>query len=113
MSDDRSPSETPPPPPHVQLVQMGTASWVSRIVHAAAALRIADHLAAGPKSAAELAGPTGTHAPALYRFLRALGGLGLVTEDGQRRFATTSLGKALETGAHGSARATVLTLGGE
>ena len=35
-------------PPHAQLIQMGTAVWVSGIVYAAAKLGLADQLAAGP-----------------------------------------------------------------
>ena len=54
-------------PPHAQLVQMAMAHWVSRIVHLAAKLGLADYLADGPKSAEELAAPTATLAPSLYR----------------------------------------------
>ena len=99
-------------PPAVQLIQMGTASIVSVIVYAAARLGIADHLAAGPKSAGELAGPTGTHAPSLHRLLRSLAGLGILTEKEEQRFALTSLGEALQSGAPGSARATLMTFCG-
>ena len=49
-------------PPHAQLIQMGTASWVSGVVHAAAKLGIADRLAEAPRSAAELAGTMRMHA---------------------------------------------------
>jgi len=97
-------------PPHVQLIQMGMAHWVSHIVCLAAKWGLADHLAGGPKSADELAGPTGTHAPSLYRLMRTLANLGILTEDPARRFALTPLGEALKTGAPGSARATVLTV---
>jgi O-methyltransferase domain/Dimerisation domain len=97
-------------PPHAQLVQMATAYWVSDIVHVAAKLSLADHLAEGPKSADELAGPTATHAPSLYRLMRALANLGILTEDATHRFALTPLGDALKTGAPGSARATILTI---
>src|SRR2546428_9307961 len=69
------------PPAHVQLIQMGTAYWVSRIVYAAARLGLADLLAGGPKSAAELAEPTQTHAPSLHRLMRTLAGLGVLSED--------------------------------
>lgn len=99
-------------PPFVQLIQMGTASWVSGIVYAAAKLGLADHLAAGPSSAAELAGPTGTHAPSLHRLMRTLAGLGILTERDSQRFALTPLGEALKTGAPGSARATLLAFCG-
>jgi hypothetical protein len=81
-------------------------------VYAAARLGLADRLADGPKSAAELAGPTETHAPTLHRFMRTLAALGLLTGTDSGRFALTPLGAALRTGAPGSARASVLTIAG-
>ena len=78
---------------------MAAASWVSATVYAAAKLGIADHLDAGPKSAAELAGATGTHAPSLHRLMRTLAGLGILTERDSQRFALTTLGEALKSGA--------------
>lgn len=98
-------------PPHAQLIQMASAYWISRLVYAAAKLGLADHLAAGPRSAAELAGPTRTHAPSLHRLMRALASLGVLTERDAQRFALTPLGEALKAGAPGSARATLLTFG--
>ena len=98
-------------PPHVQLIQMVAASWISAVIYAAAKLGIADHLSAGPRSAVELAGVTGTHAPSLHRLMRTLAGLGILTEGDGQRFALTSLGEALKTGAPGSARSTVLAFG--
>jgi O-methyltransferase domain/Dimerisation domain len=100
-------------PPSVQLVQMATAHWVSRIVRVAAELDIADHLAEGPRTAEVLAGTTGTHAPSLYRFLRTLASLGILTEDETHAFGLTPLGEALRKGAPGCARASILTLAGE
>src|SRR5262249_38757169 len=102
--------QTQPAPPPAQLVQMAMSHWVSHIVYVAAKLSLADHLAKGPMSAEQLAGLTGTHAPSLYRLLRTLASLGMVTEDGAQRFALTPLGEALKTGAPGSARAAVLTI---
>jgi hypothetical protein len=102
--------ETQTAPPHAQLVQMGMAHWVSHIVYVAAKLGLADHLAAGPLTADQLAGPTGTHAPSLYRLMRTLASLGILTEDAAHRFALTALGEAMKAGAPGSARATILTL---
>lgn len=100
------------PPAHAQLIQMATGYWVSRLVHLAAELAIADHLAAGPLSADELAARTQMHAPTLYRALRSLASLGLFTENASRQFALTPLGAALKTGAPGFARASILTLAG-
>ena len=100
-------------PAHVQVIQMATAIWRSRAVYAAARLGLADLLAAGPQTAAELAPLTGTHAPSLHRLLRTLASLGLFTEGEGQRFALTPLGATLQTGAPGAARATVLTLAGD
>ena len=75
-----------------------------------AKLSVADHLANGPKSADEIAGETGTHAPSLYRLMRTLANLGILTEDAKHCFALTALGDALKTGA---ARATILTVASE
>jgi SAM-dependent methyltransferase len=82
------------------------------VVYAAARLGLADQLATEPKSAAELAGPMRMHAPSLHRLMRTLAGLGILTERDAQRFALTSLGEALKTGAPGSARATLIAFGG-
>jgi hypothetical protein len=100
------------PPPHAQLVQMGMGFIVSRIVYAAAKLNLADLLADGPKTAAELAGPTGTHERSLHRLMRTLSSLGVLTEGAGGRFGLTEMGEALKTGAPGSARASILGFGG-
>jgi hypothetical protein len=44
------------------------------------------------------------HAPSLHRLMRTLASLGLLTERTEQRFALTTLGEALKTGAPGSAR---------
>src|SRR6266404_9262785 len=107
---DEKPAASQGLPPHVRLIQMGRAHIVSRTVYAAAKLGLADQLAPGPKSAAELAGPMRVHAPSLHRLMRTLASLGLLTERTEQRFALTTLGEALKTGAPGSARSAVLAL---
>ena len=99
-------------PPHAQLIQTGTAYWASQMVLAAAKLDIADHLAGGAKSASDLAEELGLHALSLYRFMRTLAGMGILTEVDSQTFALTPLGEALKADAPGSARATILTLTG-
>lgn len=111
MSDERS-AHPGSLPAHAQLIQMGAASWVSATVYAAAKLGLADHLSAGPRSAVEVAAVTGTHAPSLHRLMRTLAGLGILTERDAQRFALTSLGEALKSGAPGSARATLIAFCG-
>lgn len=97
-------------PPHVQIIQMGTAYWVSQFVCTAANMRLADHLADGPRSASELTAATGTNPRALHRFMRTLASLGILTQATGDRFALTPLGAALKSDAPGAARATVLSM---
>jgi len=99
-------------PPHVQLIQMGTGYWISRLVWTAAKLGIADHLANGSKSAAQLAGLTGTNPRAFHRFMRTLASLGILKHDADQKFALTQLGEALKSDAPGSARSTILAMAG-
>ena len=99
-------------PAHVQLIQMAAGSWVAAALYGAAKLGLADLLADGPRTAADLATPTATHAPTLHRFLRTLGSLGVVTDTGGGRFVLTPLGEALKSGAPGAARSTIMMFGG-
>jgi SAM-dependent methyltransferase len=99
--------------PQTQLLQMAMAISASRYLNVAAQLCLADHLADGPKSAEQLAGLTGTHAPSLYRFLRALTSLGLLKEDEVSGFSLTPLGEPLKTGVPGSVRAPILLMGSQ
>jgi SAM-dependent methyltransferase len=109
---DISGSPQPPIPPHVHLIQMATGCWVSRLVFAAADLSIADHLASGPKSAAEIARSTASNPRALHRFMRTLANLGMLRHDADQTFALTPLGEALKSNAAGSARSTILAMAG-
>ena len=99
-------------PPHAQVVQMFAGSWVAVALYTAAKLGIADQLAGGAKSATELGPVMNAHAPSLHRFMRTLAGLGILTEGEGKRFALTPLGQALQTGAPGAARSTLLAFGG-
>ncbi|HJT66174.1 MAG TPA: methyltransferase [Pyrinomonadaceae bacterium] len=91
-------------PPQLQMIQFITGFWTSRALYVAAKLGIADLLQSGPKTAQELAEATGTHAPSLYRILRALTSAGLFKRESDDRFALTSLSETLVTGVPGSVR---------
>ena len=69
-----------------------------------AKLRVADLLADGPKTVADLAARTETHAPSLYRVLRTLAAVGVFAEQADGRFALTPMGEYLRTGVKGSLR---------
>jgi SAM-dependent methyltransferase len=103
---------TPGLPPHVQVIQMATAYWVSRAIYVAAYLGIADVLKDGAKPAEEIAAATGTYAPALRRVLRTLASVGLFSTDSHGQFSLTPLGASLQSDAPGAARSTVLFAAG-
>jgi ubiquinone/menaquinone biosynthesis C-methylase UbiE len=86
------------------MIQFITNFWTCRAVYAAAKLGIADLLQSGSKTVAELAEATGTHAPSLFRLLRALASVGLFSRDTEGRFGLTTLSETLITDAPGSVR---------
>lgn len=92
-------------------MRLGLGHVASRTVHALARFRIADHLAAGLRTPAELARVTRTHEPALLRLLRGASALGLVSEDASLGFALTPAGEALRSDAPRHAASAVLGLG--
>jgi len=92
---------------------MAMAHWISRLIYTAAEMNLADHLAEGPRTAAELARPMAADAPSLYRLLRTLASLALFTEDPEHRFSLTPLGETLRAGTAGSVRTSVLTIAGD
>lgn len=97
--------------PRDTLLRMTNAFQVSQAIHVAATLGIADLLEDGPRSADELAETTGTHAPTLYRLLRALASVGVFTEDDDDRFALTPLAEYLRTDSPDSLRAWAMQIG--
>src|SRR5262245_62781793 len=70
---------------------------VSQAIHVAATLGIADKLAQGARANDELALATGTHAPSLYRLLRALASMGVLRDLDDQRFELTPLGESLRS----------------
>jgi len=101
-------SEQTAPAPTMVMLQMITNFWVSQTIRVAAKLGLADLVKDEPKTPDDLAQLTGTHAPSLYRMLRALASVGVFVEDGQKRFAQTPLSETLRSGVPGSLRAMAL-----
>jgi hypothetical protein len=88
-----------------ELLRLTSAGWVAQAIAVAAQLRLADLLADGAKDVGELAAQTGTHAPSLYRMLRALASVGIFAEDHDGRFQLTPLATPLRSDLPGSVRA--------
>src|ERR1700754_1346980 len=97
------------PLPQARLAQMATGFILSRLVYTAASLGIADHLASGPKSAEDLAAPTGCDAMSLARFMRTLTNFGILAMSDDGSFSLTPLGEPLGSDAPGSVRSSILT----
>jgi hypothetical protein len=99
-------------PPPLQMLELISGFWISRCLYIAAKLGIADLLNDGPRTAEELAAVTQTHAPSLFRIMRALASVGIVrqTED---RFGNTPLLETLRSDIPGSMRAFAMTELGE
>jgi hypothetical protein len=83
---------------------MWTGLLLSRALHVAAELNIAEHLIAGPRSPADLAKATGANEDALRRLLRMLASHGVFSEDDAGCFALTTLADALRSDVPGSVR---------
>lgn len=99
------------PPPAATMFQLISGACASQAICVIARLGVADVLADGPRPVAEIAKRVGAHDSALYRVLRALGDVGVVTELDNRWFALTPLGAILRSDVPGSLRAWVTMVG--
>jgi len=90
------------PTPQEQILGIVNNHWQSLCVGVAAQLELADQLANGPLHVDVLAERTKTHAPSLYRMLRALESTGIFTESSPRVFANTPQSECLRRYATGS-----------
>lgn len=91
--------------------QMTNGYWTTQIIYVAAKLGIPDLLQEGPKGIEALARDTGTHAPSLYRLMRALAGLGVFRENERGEYEATNLGRCLVSGSPGALRARAILNG--
>ncbi|MFI6374721.1 methyltransferase [Streptomyces sp. NPDC050546] len=91
---------------------MLTGLVVAQTLRGIAALRIADHLSDGVMTAEEVAEREGSHPQATYRLMRAASSLGMLSHEGQHRFALTGRGRLLRSDVPGSLRSLVLAQAG-
>src|SRR5258708_24063079 len=99
------PIQGPGETPRQTLWRMIGGYHLSQLVPVAAKLRIADQLAGGARTVAQLAAATNTHADSLYRVLRTLAGMGIFYEEEDYRFRLTPAAEMLRSGVPGSLRA--------
>jgi hypothetical protein len=98
------PDTAPAVPPFVQLYQLTTGAWLTQAISVAAGLGVADAIASGATTSAEIAQRVGAHAPTLYRLLRALSDHGVFAQGPGDRFALTPMGESLRSDAPHSMR---------
>ena len=99
--------------PRAHMVQMINGFRMAQMLHVAAKLRIADELAQGPRTVAELASATQAHTDSLYRLLRTLAGMGVFAEEPDLRFRLTPSAELLRSGTPDSIRALAEVTGEE
>ncbi|WP_147339733.1 methyltransferase [Actinomadura spongiicola] len=88
------------------LLDLAFGYMPAQVLHAAAEIGLADALADGPRTSAELAERTGTHQPSLLRLLRSLSVFGAV-EQKDDLFALTAEGRRLRSDEPDSIRALI------
>jgi ubiquinone/menaquinone biosynthesis C-methylase UbiE len=103
-------SEIPPPMAMLQLI---SGFWISRCLYVAAKLGIPDILKDGPKTAEELAKTTRTDSMSLFRLLRALSAVNILTQGQDDRFGNTPVSETLRSDIPGSLRSFAMTELGE
>jgi hypothetical protein len=100
-------------PPPAQMMQTITGVWTSCCIYNAAKLNVAEILVAKPLSIAQLAEATHSHAPSLYRLMRALASVGIFAENENGEFANTPLSETLRGDVPGSMKAVAIMLLGD
>lgn len=93
--------------------QVFGGAWITQGIWVASELGIADRLADGPRTAAELAQETNSHTDSLYRVLRALADAGVFAQDTEDRFSLTPIGELLQSNGPLSQRPFGIMMGAE
>lgn len=95
---------------HKKMLQLLSSLWVTRAVGSFARLGLADVMAEGVEDHAAIAAARGLVPDRVYRLLRALSTVGIVTETARGRFALTALGRLLGSHAPNNTRTTAIFL---
>jgi predicted transcriptional regulator len=100
-------------PPNIIVSQMIFGCVITKAIHVAARLNIADLLdEQGPMTCSELAKKTGAHAESLSRLMRALASIGIFSIDQNGKYSLTPLGECLKADSPVSVKSMALAVGG-
>ncbi len=95
---------------HKKMMQLLSSLWVTHAIGSFARLGLADAMEAGADNAQAVATPRGLSVDRVYRLLRALSTVGIVTESAGGRFALTPLGRTLTSNHPNSMRTSAALL---
>jgi hypothetical protein len=98
-------------PADAQLMQLLSGAFIAPAIYTAAKIGIADLLADGPKTTAELASKTETDERSLYRLLRSLASVGAFEEVAPETFANTPVTETLRSDVPRSTRDMAIWIG--
>ena len=84
-------------PPEGKMMKFILGKWISKPIHLAAELGLADILDQGSLGIEALAQRTGTDSQALYRLMRALAAVDIFMETDPRIFSNTAMSECLMT----------------
>ncbi|MFZ0891826.1 MAG: methyltransferase [Thermoplasmata archaeon] len=106
-------SDVEPEPPEARLLKLIGGYRVTQALYVRTKLGIPDSLSGGPKDAIRLAEEVGAQPDRLYRLLRALASLDVLTMDERARFGLTDTGRLLVSDPKGSMALTSIFAGEE
>jgi O-methyltransferase domain len=110
IATDLDTHPAPAVPPFLELYQLTTGAWLTQAISVAARLGVADAIASGASTTAEIAQQVGAHPSTLYRLLRALSDHDVFAEGPGDRFALTPMGESLRSdGSHSLRRWAIWT----
>lgn len=99
-------------PPNIVVSQMIFGCVITKAIHVAAKLNIADLLEAqGPSNCSELAKKSGAHAESLSRLMRALASIGIFSIDQNGKYSLTPLADCLRADSPVSVNSMALAVG--
>jgi hypothetical protein len=98
-------------PAQFGLMHRGLSVMQAKLLYLAARHRVADQLADGPKTAAQLADKAGADPQTMHRLMRALVHFGVFSIDGDGRFSNNRLSSAMRSDAAGSMFNTIQMFG--
>lgn len=94
--------------PPAAVFSLVAGMWAAQAVATASKMRIPDFLADGPKTAQEVAKKIDADPAAVYRLLRGIASVGVLTMEQDQRFALTPLGDCLRSDVAQSMRSLII-----